>query len=244
MTVSSAREEILGDVKRALHRDEKDPARSDVASVSSRLEDVVSEIRSSCGQRQSKLIEQFESEAARIGVHFRRATNVEVAVQYIVDLSSGRDARRVVSWDAQVIIDMGLREKLQERGVEFLIETTDAEFIKKAATADIGVSGVDYALADTATLVLLARKGQARSVSLLPPIHVAVVTPEQILSGLSDLFPLLRADANAEDRDLSSAITFITGPSRTADIELTLVVGVHGPQELHVLLLEPTTDQV
>jgi L-lactate dehydrogenase complex protein LldG len=84
--------------------------------------------------------------------------------------------------------------------------------------------------------VLLARKGQARSISLLPPVHIAVVKPEQLLSGLSDLFPLLRGEA--EGRDLSSAITFITGPSRTADIELTLVVGVHGPQQLHVVLLD------
>ncbi len=62
--------------------------------------------------------------------------------------------------------------------------------------------------------------------------------PEQLLPGLSDLFPLLRVEAEAEGGDLSSAITFITGPSRTADIELTLVVGVHGPQQLHVVLLD------
>jgi L-lactate dehydrogenase complex protein LldG len=97
------------------------------------------------------------------------------------------------------------------------------------------VSGVDHAIADTGTLVLLARTGQARSVSLLPPVHVAVVRPGQILSSLDDLFPVLRHDGNGE---LASAVTFITGPSRTADIELTLVVGVHGPQELHVVLLD------
>jgi L-lactate dehydrogenase complex protein LldG len=108
--------------------------------------------------------------------------------------------------------------------------------IQEAAGADIGVSGVDYALADTGTLVLVARNGQPRSVSLLPPVHIAVVRPEQVLSGLSDLFPILRSEAAGGD--LSSAITFITGPSRTADIELTLVVGVHGPQQLHVVLLE------
>jgi L-lactate dehydrogenase complex protein LldG len=238
MTVSSPREEILGDVKRALRREQKGPARGAVAPASARLEDVVSEIRATCEQRRGKLIEQFEEEATRIGVHFRRAANLEVACQYIADVSSARDSERIVAWEAQVIGDMGLREKLQQRSVEFLTETTDPEFIRRTATADIGVSGVDYALADTGTLVLLSCKGQARSVSLLPPVHVAIVKPEQILSGLSDLFPLLRADANAEDRALSSAITFITGPSRTADIELTLVVGVHGPQELHVLLIE------
>jgi L-lactate dehydrogenase complex protein LldG len=71
----------------------------------------------------------------------------------------------------------------------------------------------------------------------LPPVHVAIVRPQQILPGLSDLFPLLQGESNGL-RNLSSAITFITGPSRTADIELKLVVGVHGPQELHVLMLD------
>jgi L-lactate dehydrogenase complex protein LldG len=78
---------------------------------------------------------------------------------------------------------------------------------------------------------LLAAKTQPRTASLLPPIHVAILRPEQILRGLDDLFALL-----ATGDELSSAVTLITGPSRTADIELTLVVGVHGPQQLHVIL--------
>jgi L-lactate dehydrogenase complex protein LldG len=73
---------------------------------------------------------------------------------------------------------------------------------------------------------------------LLPPLHVALVKPEQIIAGLDDLFPLMRYADEAANRELTSAVTFITGPSRTADIELTLVVGVHGPQELHVIVLK------
>jgi L-lactate dehydrogenase complex protein LldG len=103
----------------------------------------------------------------------------------------------------------------------------------QAAEARLGITAVDYALADSGTLCLLAGKRQPRTASLLPPIHVAILRPEQILRGLDDLFALLPSGD-----DLSSAVTLITGPSRTADIELTLVVGVHGPQQLHVILAD------
>jgi L-lactate dehydrogenase complex protein LldG len=238
MSVNSAREEILGDVRRALRRDEKnEPVLFDVpGSTSPQVQDPVSQIRENCESQRGNLIERFESESIRIGARFYRADSAHVAFQHIESVCKARDAKRIVGWQAQAIADVGLRERLKERGVEFLTETTGREFIRTAEAADIGISGVDYALADTGTLVLLAGKGQARSISLLPPVHIAIVRPRQILSGLSDLFPILRADAKS--RDLSSAITFITGPSRTADIELTLVVGVHGPQQLHVILLE------
>ena len=118
-----------------------------------------------------------------------------------------------------------------------MTEVTDPEFVTNAAAAGIGVSGIDYALADTGTLVLLTGRGRARSISLLPAVHIALIRPEQIISGLDDLFSLLREERGLASGALSSAITFITGPSRTADIELTLVVGVHGPQELHAVLL-------
>ena len=238
MSVNSAREELLRDVRRALRRDEtKAPVPSESpASTSPPLEDLVSQIKGNCEDQRAELIGRFESESIRIGARFYRAPSAEAAVHHIEDVCRAREAKRIVGWQGQVIAEVGLRERLEESGAEFLTETTGREFIRAAEAADIGISGVDYALADTGTLVLLARKGQARSISLLPPVHIAVVRPGQILSGLSDLFPILRADAKS--RDLSSAITFITGPSRTADIELTLVVGVHGPQQLHVLLLE------
>ena len=240
MTGKTAREEMLGDIRRALHGEGKaGPLRGKpVPSASRELDQLASEIKKNCEQRRVELIEQFESELTRVGGRFHRATTAESAFQYIEEVASVRQAKRIIAWETQVIEDIELSGKLEEKGIEVLTETADREFIPAAASSDVGVSGVDFALADTGTLVLLARKGQARSISLLPPVHIAVMKPEQLLSGLSDLFPLLRSDAAAEGRDLSSAITFITGPSRTADIELTLVVGVHGPQQLHVVLLD------
>ena len=240
MTAKSAREEILENIGRALHGEGKagPPRAEPVASAPRDLDQLVSEIKKDCEQRRGELIEQFESELTRVGGRFHRATTAESAFHYIEHVASVRQAKTIIAWETKVIDDIDLSGKLEEKGIGVLTETADQEFIPAAAASDIGVSGVDFALADTGTLVLLACKGQARSISLLPPVHIAVVKPEQLLSGLSDLFPLLRGEAEAEGRDLSSAITFITGPSRTADIELTLVVGVHGPQQLHVVLLD------
>jgi L-lactate dehydrogenase complex protein LldG len=228
----SARAEILETIARALKR----PARPESLPVESgNLVQVVLEIRRKCERLRGKLIEQFESELQKVGARFHRATDGDSVVEHIGQIASARQARTAIGWDAELFGGIDLAGKLEQKGVKFITEASDGEFIRYAARADIGVSGVDHAIADTGTLVLVARRGQARSVSLLPPVHVAVVSPGQILSSLDDLFPVLRHDENGE---LASAVTCITGPSRTADIELTLVVGVHGPQELHVVLLD------
>jgi L-lactate dehydrogenase complex protein LldG len=116
-----------------------------------------------------------------------------------------------------------------------MTESGGRDFVLEAASADIGLTGVDYGLAETGSLVLLARAGQPRSISLLPPVHIALIKPQQIIRGFDELFFELNRDFEATG--LKSAVTFITGPSRTADIELKLVVGVHGPQQLHAVLI-------
>jgi L-lactate dehydrogenase complex protein LldG len=100
------------------------------------------------------------------------------------------------------------------------------------ASAAVGITSADYALADTGTLVLLSSPVEARMVSLLPPIHLAVVPSHRILTGLDELFSVLPAPA-----DLTSSMLLITGPSRTADIEQILVRGVHGPGEIDVVVV-------
>jgi L-lactate dehydrogenase complex protein LldG len=72
-------------------------------------------------------------------------------------------------------------------------------------------------------------------ISLLPPVHIAVVRAANIYPTIGDALRMLHGDGS---REISRAITFITGPSRTADIELTLTVGVHGPKELYVIVIE------
>jgi L-lactate dehydrogenase complex protein LldG len=100
------------------------------------------------------------------------------------------------------------------------------------ATAEVGITSADYALADTGTLVLFSSPEEARMISLLPPAHIAVVPKDRVLTGLDELFA--REPLPGER---SSSMVLITGPSRTADIEQILVRGVHGPGELHVVIV-------
>ena len=125
--------------------------------------------------------------------------------------------------------------------VERLLHLTDLE-IEELGIApdahdifrfDVGISTAQAAIAETGTLVLDSTCERHRLVSLVPPVHIAIVRASQIYRTLGEVLTLIR-----KDKEISPAVTFITGPSRTADIELTLAIGVHGPQELYVIIDE------
>ena len=123
--------------------------------------------------------------------------------------------------------------------VERLMHMTDLEIeelgIAPNATDifgfDVGISATQAAIAETGTLVLDSTRERHRLVSLVPPVHIAIVNASTICATLGETLSILQ-----NGKELSPAITFITGPSRTADIELTLTIGVHGPQELYVII--------
>ena len=96
---------------------------------------------------------------------------------------------------------------------------------------EVGISSAQAGIAETGTLVLDSASERHRLVSLVPPVHIAIINASSIVETLSDALALLQ-----RAKEISPAITFITGPSRTADIELTLAIGVHGPQELYVIV--------
>ena len=100
---------------------------------------------------------------------------------------------------------------------------------------DLGVTGAQWAIAETGTLVLEADRERHRLASLVPPVHIAIVEGSRLRETLGELLEILSADGKDA---LSRCVTFITGPSRTSDIELILTIGVHGPGELYVVLLD------
>ena len=100
---------------------------------------------------------------------------------------------------------------------------------------DVGITYAQAGIAETGTLVLDSSVERNRLVSLVPPVHIAILDASRIYTTLAQTLEVLQRRG-----ELSPAITFITGPSRTADIELTLTIGVHGPQELHVIVNQAT----
>ncbi len=138
------------------------------------------------------------------------------------------EGKRTVASNAPYLAACGIASL---PGVRTGIRETD-EMRTVAAAAEVGITSADYALADTGTLVMLSSPAEARLVSLLPMLHVAVVPRERILSGLDELFTLLPKPAGQ-----TSSMVLITGPSRTADIEQILVRGVHGPGQITVIVV-------
>jgi L-lactate dehydrogenase complex protein LldG len=96
---------------------------------------------------------------------------------------------------------------------------------------DIGISGAQAGIAETGTLLLDSSRERHRLVSLVPPVHIAILDASQIVTTLGEALSLMR-----QDEAVSPIVTLVTGPSRTADIELTVAIGVHGPQELFVII--------
>ncbi len=154
-----------------------------------------------------------------------RATTPEDARTYVSTVLAGRSA---VASNAPFLAACGITAL---PGVQSGF--TDAGDLRAlCAIAGVGITSADYALADTGTLVMLSSPAEARLVSLLPPVHIALVPAARLLSGLDELFTIL-PHPSAQ----TSSMVLITGPSRTADIEQILVRGVHGPGEIHVVLV-------
>jgi L-lactate dehydrogenase complex protein LldG len=108
---------------------------------------------------------------------------------------------------------------------------------REISASYIGVTAADFCLADTATIVLRNRPGQPRTVALVPSIHVAVVTLDQVIADMKELFALLQWDERFKQEGLTRYMSFISGPSKTGDIEAIMVHGAHGPKEVRLYVV-------
>lgn len=107
------------------------------------------------------------------------------------------------------------------------------EFGAPTGSELIGISGVAYAVAETGTLVFSSLPDNPASTHLLPETHIAIVRADQVVHTMEDVFDRMRNEGRAMPR----ALNFVSGPSRTADIEQTIVLGAHGPYRVHVILI-------
>ena len=193
------------------------------------------------------LLENLIAESRAINLEVLAVKNLDAAWERIRQLvitkqPEGGDAKQVVAWKHPLLERLNLEKRLGEISVpifftEFSNPEEKASLREKITQAFIGVTSADFCLADSATIVLKTRAGQARSVSLVPPIHVAVILLEQVLADLNELVALLKYDPVHHAEGMTRCLTFVTGPSRTADIEAIMVHGVHGPREVHLYII-------
>ena len=175
---------------------------------------------------------RFLEELEALGGHGQRVKSVEEARDYILSLAEERNAKLVVRWGVEELEKLGVDEPLEAAGTDVVVWRNLEDFREVAASADIGLSTAEWAVAETGSLMLAGGPGKGRSVTLLPPIHVAVVPVDRVLRTVPE------AIGKYADGAVPANLCLHTGPSRSGDIEMTLVVGMHGPGEVHVLLVD------
>lgn len=166
----------------------------------------------------------FISRARDLGVRVLPVASVHDAADRAASWCAEQGIRRAAAW-ATADLDP-IVERLRAAGVRVLSPGASTE---ELAQAQVGLTGAAWGIAETATLVLPSGPDQPRGTSLLPPLHLAVLRADRILPDLAALF--------GRCGPLPSALTLITGPSRSADIGLVPVLGAHGPTEVRVLLV-------
>lgn len=176
---------------------------------------------------------RFIEELEALGGHAKRVGSGEEAREYVLELARGRETELLVRWDVEELEALGVDGPLGDAGIEVAVWRELADFKEVAGKADIGLSTAAWAIAETGTLVLEGGPGMGRSVTLLPPTYVAVVPVGRILRTVPEAIEKYAGDVGG----LPANVCFHTGPSRSGDIEMALFVGMHGPGDVHVILV-------
>jgi L-lactate dehydrogenase complex protein LldG len=254
----SGQQEFIDRIRSALG-DTTAPHRSAEDICTSQFSDeaaaILNRVKNRSAVDKQQLIDRLMEMAAPINLKVTVLKDPIAAGAAIADLVRNKapefgDRKQVVVWQHPLLASLGLAETLASQNVPLLVTEfensavdeasthPERERIRKAAIDSyIGITSADFCMAETATLVMRTRPGQARSVSLVPSIHVAVITVDQIIADLKELYALLKWDPEFQKEGLTNCMTFISGPSKTADVEATMVHGAHGPREVYVYVI-------
>ena len=211
--MNPTRDELLGKVRDAL----KHSANSTLPSVP-----LATRISSRAPGDVNAELSQLFAEIEKLGGKTQRLTDAANLKDALQDLMRVEAIKKATLWQTTDLKELGIEEILTSSGIEIISPDTSNRAV---AECDLGITGADYALPETGTLVLRSSIEKPRIVSLLPRVHLAIIQPGILRADLHQVFDEVKRDGY---------FVFVTGPSRTADIELTLTIGVHGPQALHV----------
>ncbi len=215
----TSREQILGDIRKALNRAASQPPLIEAAPLPAPTLRIPLSDRNLSADL---FVQKFEN----LGGKSFRVRNTAAVVPAISELLAQKSA---IASNSPFLRKCGVTGLPQVHA-----GFTDRDELKQAcAGADLGITSVDFALAATGSLVMLSSHNEARLVSLLPPAHIAIFPRSLILANLDELLSILPRPA-----DQTSSMVLITGPSRTADIEQILVRGVHGPGEIYAAIVD------
>ena len=168
----------------------------------------------------AECVERFRQELRALAVDCRVEESAEAVRGRVRELTEGK---RILAWDA---------EHLPYDVASVVAGAISGRAPREAqAQAEVGVTGCLTAIAETGSLALVSGPGRSRAVSLLPPVHLAVVRRADLVFSMGEFFR-----GRGAELDAAASCTFVTGPSRTADIELTLTLGVHGPGRVVVVV--------
>lgn len=176
--------------------------------------------------------EQFAAAARKVGAEVETVATPAAAAAYVAARTGGE----LLLAGLAELRRGGLEQQLAAAGITVATGAARA----RAASAAAGLTGADFAIAATGTLVLESTDEDRRLASTLPEKHFVLLDPRKIVADSSAAVPLLR---QLHARRPQTFVAYITGPSRTADIERVLTIGVHGPKELHILLCEGAADE-
>jgi L-lactate dehydrogenase complex protein LldG len=184
------------------------------------------------------LARRFSEELAALTGRAHLVASVDEAVSVIQKIVATTGTTRILCWDAAELGENDVQPRLVGGGMEVVrYELPSDPDERSRALAElepvqVGLTGAMAGLADTGSIVLVSGPGRGRLVSLLPPVHIALLSQRRLYPSLPSFL-----EAHPDSVTQGSNFVIITGPSRTADIEMTLTHGVHGPREVHVILM-------
>jgi L-lactate utilization protein LutC len=189
---------------------------------------------------------KFEAEWEKVaGVAYRAASigELETILRQIMDQA---DSNAVVLSRNPLLVELHVAERLATLsksvifwGAADVAETKSlSDFNKAAFAAGAGITGVDFVLAESGTLILSSATEGVQIASLAPPVHIALYRRSQLVGSLDEVLAKLPISNSPDQPTVGRSVVFVTGTSRTADIEQILIRGVHGPREAHAILVE------